>query len=330
MADKLSKGDAIIMVRKNVVSDGVNIISKAWNEVKKINWHEVNRLTQQNFYIGLVGTAEDIRKMREWLASFPYYLAYPGIEQRIRSERRVMDKHVAEIPAVNGEYDEKLIKSANFCIAAETAANDVRKHKTDVYIFDPFDNDNLPAQILSNHHDLRFGLSNTFPVFRPKHANREIENTAFQNTLWVVVSGVPGSIPGPHQALAAPIEGITDFTILTVNEVKMMFELVGISGFQVRPLHRLLEFGFILATAKLAQSLAAFLAARTPAGSRLVVKGAIAYAFTWAIGEAIFFSLSSGHKFGKRLFRKRVRHHFARGRQIASSIISPSGHVLIH
>ncbi len=319
------------MVRKNVATaDGVNILSKAWNEIKKINWHEVNRLTQHNYHIGLVGTDEDIRKMRAWLESFPYYLAYPGIEQKIKADYREMDKHLVKIRPVNGEYDEKLIKSSLFCLTTQDIIDEVRKHKIDAYVFDREANESLPAVILSNYHDLRFGLSNVFPVFRPKHAAREIENTAFQNALWVVISGIPASIPGPQQALAAPLEGITDFMVLTVNEIKMMFELVGLSGYQIRPLNRITEFGFILGAAKLAQTIATNLVARAPVGSRPVIKAAIAYAFTWAIGESIFFYSVSGRNLGKGLFRRRVGQHYMRGKQIASTILSQQKPEWIH
>jgi hypothetical protein len=311
------------MSRKAVSAiEGVNIFTKAWNEIKKINWHEVNRLSHQNFYIGLVGNDADIAAMKEWLLRFPYALGNVEMERRAIFHERHMFKHTTEIHmGFDSEYDERRIKAATFCLVAPAFLDEVRKYKVDAYVFYPDDMFELPAQILSNYYDLRFGLSYSFPVFRPKHASREIENTAFQNASWVIVSGLSNIIPGPHQIISAPLEGISDFTVLTANEIKLLFELIGLSGHRVRPLYRLGEFGFVLMMAKLAETIANNLAARVPAASGLVIKGAVAYAFTWAIGEAIYYYQASGRKASTGFLAGKFRERYAEGKQVAESII---------
>jgi len=310
------------MPKKTAVAEGVNIFSKAWSEVKKINWHEINRLSHQNFYIGLVGDERDIQQMKEWLRRFPYYLGNEEMEKKAIFHTRHMAKHTSEITVnLNGHYDEKLIKAATFCLVAPMYLDQVRKHKVDVYPFYPDDVIELPAQILSNYHEIRFGLSYSFPVFRPKHANREIENTAFQNASWVIVSGVSNIIPGPHQIISAPLAVISDFTVLTANEIKLLFELVGLSGHRVRPLYRLGEFAGVIGMAKIAETIANTIIARVPATSGLLIKGALAYAFTWAIGEALYYYQASGRKASSGFLAGKFKEHYQQGRKVAAGII---------
>lgn len=310
------------MAKKTVITDGVNIFAKAWSEVKKINWHEINRLSHQNFYIGLVGDERDIQQMKKWLRRFPYYLGNQDMENKAIFHSRHMAKHTAEINVdIKGQYNEKLMKAATFCLVSPVYLNNVRKHKVDAYPFYFDDVAELPAQILSNYPELRFGLSYSFPVFRPKHANREIENTAFQNASWVIVSGLSNIIPGPHQIISAPLEGIADFTVLTANEIKLLFELVGLSGHRVRPLYRLGEFAFVIGMAKIAETIANTIVARVPASSGLVAKGAVAYAFTWAIGEALYYYQASGRKASSGFLAGKFKEHYCEGKKVAANIL---------
>jgi hypothetical protein len=310
-------------VGKGVPLSEVNVFSNAWGEIKKINWHEINRLSQQNFHIGLVGNAEDLAAMRAWLKSFPCFSSAKSIPNRTRVSTVEMEKHIAEIRIDTSEIDEKLIKSCLFCLVVPEYMDQIRRYKVDCYLFAvQGDNTALPPQILSNYVDMRFALSYNFPVFRAKHANREINNTAFQNTSWAILTGVPNTIPGPHRIISSPLEGITDFTFLTLNEIKLMFELVGLSGYRVHPLHHMLEFGFLLTIAIAAETLATNTISKVPAGFALITKGAIAYAFTWAIGEGIFFYLNTGRKASQDFLKRRFKCHYCMGKKVAQQIMA--------
>lgn len=304
------------MARKRAIPD-VNVFSKAWSEIKKINWHEINQLTQQNFHIGLVGSELDIADMLHWLQSFPYHAKNPDKVSFVPVDAVRIKKCVARIIPEQGELKGKMIQSCRFCIAAPHYLDEVRKYKTDVYLFDPDDFSFLPAQILSNHQDIRFGLAYHFPVFRPKQAQREIENTALQNAFWVLLAGLPQTMPNLQSPLTAPLELLTDLTVLTANEFKMMFGLTGIAGQQVRPLNRAPEFVFIIAMAGIAQGLANGLINRIPLGMRLIAKAALAYAFTWAIGEAIFYRLTYRRRLAPALFANTLRQRYIFGLEAA-------------
>lgn len=302
------------MARKAPLPDGLGIIGKAWSEVKKINWHEVNRLCQQNFHIGLVGTDREIGAMRAWLQSFP---CWPDVTENAGKD---MTQHLSVIAAGEDGPDEKLVKSTTFCLAGAGLANEVRRMKGEVYLFAADDNKSLTTQILSNHPEVQFALAHNFPVFRPELAQSVIQDTAFQNTAWALLSGLPDTVPGPHSLLTTPFEGIADFTLLTLNEIKLMFELIGIAGKRVAPVYHPVEFALIFGLGKLASFLAMQAVGRVPARTAVIAKGAIAYAFTWTIGEAVFFYAATGRHMTRRNFRTRFGQLFGRGRKVAEGL----------
>jgi hypothetical protein len=307
------------MARKAPVQDGLSIVGKAWSEVKKINWHEVNRLCQQNFHIGLVGSAVEIEAMQAWLRSFPY-LPAAGAGAGGDGHAPGVAQYLTVIAASEDGPDEKLVKSTTFCLAGREAANAVRRMKGEVYLFDDAIGRRLTTQILSNHPEVQFALAHNFAVFRPEMAQSVIQDTAFQNAAWALVTGLPNTVPGPHVVLTSPFEGISDFTILTLNEIKLLFELVGLSGRRVVPLYHGVEFAMVVGLGKLAETVAMQALGRLSGRAGILAKGAIAYAFTWMIGEAVFFYLTTGRRLGRPTFAARFREHFRRGRKVAEDM----------
>ncbi len=311
------------MARKNSV-EGINVLGKAWGEIKKINWHEVNRLCQQDFHIGLMGTPQELAAMQAWLKSFPYFMA--GAKVTARATNKDTTQYVTVITPQDGCLDEKLIKSTTFCLAGRETANEVRRLKGEVYLFDDAQHDALTTQILSNHREVQIALAHNFPVFRPELAQSSIQDTAFQNAAWAMLSGLPNTVPGPHYLLTAPFEGITDFTILTLNEFKLLFELIGLSGYRVTPLYHIVEFAMIIGLGKVAEAIATTAMGRLPGRTGILAKGAIAYAFTWTIGEAVFFYLATGNKLDGNGLIERFRGHHARGKNVAAELVSEYRH----
>lgn len=282
----------------------------------------VNKACRKKFTIALVGSEDGIESMKRWLYTFPYPLAYEladDVERRLKVDQNKGDGHL--VPIVVSGYDRTVPsprRNITFCIVEKSYHERVAANGWDAYVFQGEDDATLAHDILDNHDDLSFALSHTFPVFRPCHAQAEIRETALQNTAWAVVTGAPNVIPGGQ--ILAPVEAISDFAVLTVNEVKLMFELVGVSGRVVNPLKCVVELGALLSLAKLAEMTATNTVGKVPAGVGLALKGAVAYAFTWAIGEAIFLYLSTGVKVGKQFFETRIKGHLEEGKAFAEDI----------
>ena len=312
------------MAKKDTSPNGLNILGRAWNELKRINWHEINRLCQQNFHIGLIGSERDVEAIKNWLISFPSQTSPDQSPIRMKCNTRLLARYITPIyiRSTGDKLDEKLIKSTTFCIVSPEYVKQVRRFKTEVYIFGNIGNEHLPTQVLAAHNDLRFALAYHFPIFRREHATIVIQDTAFQNTAWTVITSVPNTVPGPHQLVSIPFEGISDCIILSLNEMKMLFELVGLSGYTVVPYRQLPEIGVLIGMALLAQSTATSIIGKLPTRAGMVAKGALAYAFTYAIGEAIFAHVSYQQRVNGCFFRDSIREHYAEGVKIVNNIVN--------
>lgn len=297
------------------------VIHKIWNELSQINMHKINQVCQHNIQIGLVGPASTIEEMMKWLISFPYHdltLPVPN-NDKVRSNKEMLKRLIIIPASTKEEIDREKLKTSDFCIVEPGIANEVKQLHTEVYPFDATDT-NLAAQILANHERIRFALSHNFPVFRPEHAKIEIQETAIQNTAWVLISTLPAYLPAPHRSIVAPIEMLADFIVLTLNEVKLMFELIGLLGEKIEFKH-ILNFAFVFALAKLSRGIAVFILRSIPTHAALIVKAALAYALTWAIGEAIVFFIVGRQKCKLSFLIQRVKRHFKNGLAEAKGLV---------
>lgn len=164
----------------------------------------------------------------------------------------------------------------------------------------------LVKSILDQFSHYQEALAFHFPVFREVMIEREVLSTVRLNTAWVATSALPNIVPGPHQLLSVPIEAGSDFVVMTLNELRMMIRLTGLSGLVIRPAELFTQMVIVLSMAKIAQVTATQLASKIPGGVGVVVKGGIAYAFTRAMGEAIVLYLVTGRAQGKDFFHQRV------------------------
>lgn len=300
------------------------IIHRIWNELSQINMHKINKVCQRNFQIGLVGSETAIQGMIEWLSSFPYRdLELPAPNNdNIRSNREMM-KRLILLPVSDGEeIDGERLRTSDFCIVEPGLVNQIKQLRSEVYPFDHRDT-GLAAQILANHEKVRFALSHNFPVFRPEHAKIEIQETAIQNTAWVFISILPTFLPAPHRTIIAPLEAIADFVVLTINEIKLMFELIGLLGEKIQLKH-ILDFIFVFGLAKLSRQFAVILLNSIPTKASAIVKGALAYAFTWAIGEAIVFFIVARQRVGWSFLIRRMKSHYSKGLVTAREMMKKS------
>lgn len=302
--------------------DRKTILERVWDEVKKINWQEINKETSKTFTIGLVGNPAELDKMIEWLSSINYKLAIEN-DARVKEDqeqfKRNLKEHVVKFD-ISKKTNEKDLKNLSFCITTENGIEIANKSGIDYYLFTD-KNDGLDRKILDNNEKIAFALSYNFPVFRSKFSNISIQNTSAQNASWTIATASPNLIPGPHQVVTAPIEAISDFTVLTANQTKMLFELLGLSGHKINPVFCLMEFGIVLFFANMAQSVATSTVGKVPAGAGLIVKGTVAYAFTTAIGEALFFYITTGEKVGKDFIEKRFKKAYETSKAYVENLV---------
>ncbi|MFA5463212.1 MAG: hypothetical protein WC265_03965, partial [Dysgonamonadaceae bacterium] len=237
---------------RNLERDRQKLMDKIWDEIKKINWHEINEATQINFSLGVAGTENEIEEILLWLKSNDmdeFFKSFSKDEIKIEENKYFsqhdFENHIIKFNVENGEIDRRLLLSTDFCITFREHADLIRSLKNPVYVYEEAIKKKLVNTILTNHKNIELALSYTFPVFRYHLSTKIYLKTAMQNLSWAVVTAAPNVIPGFHQLVTAPVEAISDFAVLTTNEIKMLFEIIGANGSRVHPLSLLPEVGIV-------------------------------------------------------------------------------------
>jgi uncharacterized protein (DUF697 family) len=307
-----------------------SVLSRIWEELKHINYQQLNAKTAVPFTVCLAGTREEISRMREWLLALDYPLLRQWSEGAIletQTNPNRMERRIRELPLMDEgeiaalpEGDIRMLGNALFCLTSPRWKQLLAPYSDTLVVYTEGAGTELADEILAGHAEHRFALSYTFPALRSGHSRIEIRETAIQNASWGLFTSAPNLVPNPGQVFTVPAEAVSDFFVMTVNEIKMMFELVAINGKKVQPLQCIPELGIILGLAKLAEMTATQLIGKMPVAGP-VIKGAVAYSFTTAIGEAIFLYEIAGVQVGREFIERRSRIWFNEGKDVAKSLL---------
>lgn len=305
-----------------------SMLSRIWEELKHINYQQLNDKAARSYTICIAGTHVEVEVMRAWLGRLHYPLLrrfmdsdaiQPGKDSRMNRRLRTVTFRDESELAVMPDEDRMHLRDALLTLTTPRWVSLLSPHTERLYVFEESSMQELAEEILTDLPSEQFALSYVFPAFRASHARREIRATAMQNASWALFTAAPNVIPNPGQVFTVPAEALSDFVVLTVNEIKMMFELVVLNGRTVQPLQCFPEFGIIFGLAKLAESTATNLVGKAP-GAGPIIKGGVAYAFTSAIGEAIFLYEAGGVQVGRDFLEERARAWYDEGKQAAADL----------
>ncbi len=307
-----------------------SVLSRIWEELKHINYQQLNGKTAQSFTIALAGTRAELAEIRAWLGAIEYPLLKKwsdGVALKSRTDHRRMDRRIREIVLVDEgalagmpEDDAGMLQDALCCVTTPRWKQLLSPHCSRMFVYADEDGGEVADEILEALPEQRFALSYTFPALRAGHARIEIRATAMQNASWALFTAAPNLIPNPGQVFTVPAEAVSDFFVMTVNEIKMMFELVALNGRKVQPLQCVPELGIILGLAKLAEMTATQLIGKAPVAGP-AIKGAVAFAFTSAIGEALLLYQIAGVQVGRDFIEQRAKVWFDEGKTVARTLL---------
>lgn len=285
-----------------------NFVGDFWHEAKKINWKQVNRDSLQKFRIVLIGNHESYTSLINELEQSRYDFFGLKIDREIKISESAKAKLV--FVDINKSFDniKADIIRAEIVIVDSKYINKVREQVGIVpaYHYDRDGMKDVVEDILNDNEKLGPALAFNFPAFRTNIARKKITEISKQNAIWAAGTSVANIIPGPQQIITAPLEGFSDFTVLTTNELRMVFITAGICGRKIEPLKLIPELIIMLGGAKGAQILATQTLGKVPAGAGNILKAAIAFAFTFAIGEAVFLNMNYGIKIDSKKIGQRV------------------------
>lgn len=177
------------------------------------------------------------------------------------------------------------------------------------------ENDFIPRvlEALPNQH---IALARRYPLFRFAVARKLIADNAFANASYSLGTGLAEIIP----ALDIPFN-IADMVVLTKNQALMVYK-VGLSlGLSPRWQDQLAQLGGVIGAGFLWRQLARQLVGLIP-GWGILPKVAIAYAGTFAVGEAVIYWYKTGHRLTKQAMQQVYVDALGRGKEIAQNLLS--------
>ena len=162
----------------------------------------------------------------------------------------------------------------------------------------------------------RLSLARHFPLFRLAVARELISDTSFASASYALGTGFAEIIP----VLDIPFN-VADMIVLTKNQALMVYKLGLALGLPTRWQAHVAELGSVVGASFLWRQIARQLVGLIPVWG-IVPKVAVAYAGTYAVGEAILYWYQTGHKMSGRGMRELYADALARGKQIAQEIVT--------
>jgi hypothetical protein len=181
------------------------------------------------------------------------------------------------------------------------------------------------AEILGNKGDLDLALARQFPAFRRLVVERIIHLVSRENALFAVATALPNVVPSLIELPWAIGEFASDTAFLTVNQVRMAFQIAAACGKPVGLGKQMAAVLPIVAGAFGWRALARELVGHIPLGGGLIPKGAIAYAGTYLAGKGLeYYHVHDGAPSPAErgeFYREGLEH----GRSFAKTVHLPSG-----
>lgn len=167
--------------------------------------------------------------------------------------------------------------------------------------------DALPDQHLS--------LARHYPLFRIAVARELINDTSFANATYALGTGLAEVIP----ALDIPFN-VADVVILTKNQALMVYKLGLALGLSTRWQDHVRQLGGVVGVGFVWRQVARQLVGLIPVWG-IVPKVAVAYAGTYAVGQAIVYWYRTGHKITGSGMRQLYADALTHGRQVAQGLL---------
>jgi uncharacterized protein (DUF697 family) len=188
------------------------------------------------------------------------------------------------------------------------------------FVYDPRNPGKLVCEILENRPDLSVALARQFHPFRQEVVNDVIRTVSKENALFSVATALPDVIPFLSLPWAVG-EFASDTAVLTANQVRMAFILAAASDRKVGYREQKAEIASLFAGAFGWRALARELVGKIPLGGGLIAKAGVAYAATFVVGTSLerYYRLGYGYTPAER--RSVYDQAFAKGKQIAASLV---------
>ena len=257
---------------------------------------EVRAEAEHDVKIGLLGSsAEVLGQMESFLA--PPLLSPQRRAEAVRSLLR--GERLADIVL----YESSLLAPAN------------------AFPFDPENPAACVQPILKARPELMLPLARRFYPFRKQASYKVIRAVAKENALFCLATGLPDVIPSIISLPWAIGAYGSDAAFLTVNQVRMAFQLAAASDKAVGYREQKSEIASIAASSFGWRALARELVGKIPLGGGLIPKAAIAWAGTFAVGLSLERLYRLGYGFTRAEREAVYKDAFKHGKEVSKMLL---------
>jgi hypothetical protein len=245
----------------------LNALKQAKSAFSLLSPDDILKQAELPIHVGLVADSSSAyAEMEEFLV--------PSTLPRQEWRRRLTQVHRANDIDVPTNVDIVLYEPGLSCPAG-------------AYSFDRGHPDVTCAEILKDKSASDLALGRQFLPFRRMVVERIVQMVSRENALFAIASALPNVVPSLIELPWAFGEFASDTAFLTVNQVRMAFQIAAACGKQVGLGKQKAAILTIVSGAFGWRALARELVGHIPLGGGLIPKGAIAYAGTYLAGKGL-------------------------------------------
>lgn len=276
---------------------GAAVIRQVKRALSNLNPRDVRDEAERPLRLNLVASsAEALGKMETFLA--PAHLS---------PERRA-------------EVVRSLVRGSAFGCDLEIYDSSLLK-PSKAFEFDPENPDDCVRRIIRTHEDLMLPLARSFYPFRKPVSHHIIRTVAKENALFCLATAIPDLVPSLASIPWAAGEFGSDAAFLTMNQIRMAFQLAAASDRAVGYREQRSEIASMVAGAFGWRALARELIGKVPFGGGLIPKAGIAWAGTFVVGKSLERLYRLGYGFTRVERKALYEEAYENGRQIAGMLL---------
>jgi hypothetical protein len=189
-------------------------------------------------------------------------------------------------------------------------------------IFSPDRQHVLIEHALTKYPDWGMPLARSFTPFRDPFIKKVIANTARENTLFSLATALPDVVPSLIELPWAVAEFASDTAFLTMNQIRMSFQIAGASDREVGYMEQKSEIAAVIGSAFGWRALARQIVGKVPFGGGLIGKAAISYAGTKVMGLSLDKFYSIGYTYAREERDALYADAYRQGKRIAFRLLN--------
>jgi hypothetical protein len=180
----------------------------------------------------------------------------------------------------------------------------------------------LVESALAKYPNFGMPLARSFSPFRDPFVEKVIASTSRENTLFSLATALPDVIPSLIELPWAVAEFASDTAFLTMNQIRMSFQIAGASDREVGYMEQKSEIAALIGGAFGWRAIARQIVGKVPFGGGLIGKAAIAYAGTKVVGLSLDKFYGIGYTYARDEREALYADAYRQGKKVAFKILS--------